>query len=97
MRYLKGSPEYEINWEIFLEMDETIPMTRSERTHLRIWVVHGRDVGSNPWKYYELDGSDMNYLKAYRIRFGASHGAWDSWEYAPFLKKDLEGKLTILN
>ncbi len=24
---------------------------------------------------------EMNYLKARRILFGASHGAWDAWEY----------------
>ncbi len=97
MRYIKGSPEYEANWEAFLEMDEAVPMTHSERLHLRRWVMYGHNVDSNPWKYFDLDGSAMNYLKAHRIRFGASHGAWDSWEYEPYLIKDLEGYLTIQN
>ena len=40
-------------------------------------------------KLFEMDGSPMNYLKARRILFGASHGPWDSWEYAPYLKPDI--------
>ena len=44
-----------------------------------------------------MDGSPMNYLKAHRIRFGASHGPWDSWEFEPYLKMDRFGKLTIPN
>ena len=95
MKFVKGTPEYELNWEMFFEMIDNIPMTRTERNELRIWVLKGYDIDANPWKYYEMDGSSMNYLKAYRIRFGASHGPWDSWEYAPYLTPDTSGDLTI--
>lgn len=97
MRFLKGSPEYDLNWDRYHEMSETIPMTRSERSQLLQWVKAGNSVDSNPWKCFELDGSPMNFLKARRILFGASHGPWDSWEFEPFLKADIFGNLSILN
>ena len=56
MRYVKNSVEYEVNWEAFHEMEELIPMTRSEHSHLHRWVKEGYDVDSNPWKYFEMDG-----------------------------------------
>ena len=95
MRYVKNSVEYEVNWEAFREMEELVPMTRSERSNLRRWVMDGNDVDSNPWKYFEMDGASMNYLKAHRIRFGASHGPWDSWEFEPYLTTDRSGKPSI--
>ena len=95
MRYVKNSVEYEVNWEAFHEMEELIPMTRSEHSHLHRWVKEGYDVDSNPWKYFEMDGTPMNYLKAHRIRFGASHDPWDSWEFEPYLTTDRSGKPSI--
>ena len=97
MKYKKDTPEYEVNWAIYHEMADAVPMTHSERSHLLKWVKDGNDIDSNPWKYFEMDGSPMNYLKAHRIRFGASHGSWDSWEFEPYLMMDRFGKLTIPN
>ena len=97
MKYKKDTPEYEVNWAIYHEMADAVPMTRSERSHLLKWVKDGNDIDSNPWKYFEMDGSPMNYLKAHRIRFGASHGSRDSWEFEPYLMMDRFGKLTIPN
>ncbi len=97
MKYRKDTPEYDLNWEVYHEMVDAVPMTRPERSQLLRWVKDGNDIDSNPWKLFEMDGSPMNYLKARRILFGASHGPWDSWEYAPYLKPDTFGELTILN
>ena len=95
MRYMRETPEYGLNCDSLREMEEAIPMTLSERTHFRKWVHDGNDVLSNPWKYFEQDGSSMNYLKAFRLRFGASHGEWDSWEYDTFMIPDGSGKRLI--
>jgi hypothetical protein len=85
MIYVRDSIEYHTNYAAFQEMEEHVPMTRFERDSFRLWVKCGHDIDSNPWKVYETDGQSMNYLKALRIRCGASHGPWDSWEYAPFV------------
>lgn len=91
MIYKKGSVDYEVNRCSLREMEEFVPMTLQERARLRQWVKEGHDVDSNPWKIYEPDGSDMNFLKAYRIKYGASHGMWDTWEYDPYLDKNPDG------
>lgn len=85
MIYAEGSVEYAVNLESLHEMEEVVPMTLRERSLLRAWVKRGHDLDSNPWKIFEPDGSNMNYLKALRIRVGASHGPWDSWEFAPYI------------
>ena len=95
MRYVRGTSEYYLNCDYLLEMEEEIPMTLSERSHLRNWVHDGNDIMSNPWKYFEVDGTSMNYLKAFRLRFGASHGEWDSWEYDTYMIPDGSGKRLI--
>jgi len=81
MRYIKGSVDYAVNLAALREMEEAVPMTLHERECLRNWVRSGHDIDSNPWRYYESDKLEMNYLKARRILFGASHGAWDTWEF----------------
>ncbi len=85
MIYASDSLEYHTNIAAFRELEEHVPMTRFERESVRLWVKFGHDIDTNPWKVYEPDGQSMNYLKALRIRRGASHGPWDSWEYAPFI------------
>ena len=70
-------------------------MTIQEREQLRKWATEGHDVDSNPWKVYEPDGSDMNYLKAYRILHGVSHEIWDSWEFDPYLCETPDGMYVI--
>ncbi len=92
MIYKKGSVDYEINLASMHEMEELIPMTVSERNDLHKWVWGGHDVDSNPWDYCEEDGSPMNYLKAKRVIFGASHGLWDDWEFASYWLRDSESK-----
>lgn len=82
MIYEKGTIDYQVNLCSLHEMEEVVPMTLLERSRLRDWAKSGHDVDTNPWKIYEPDGSDMNYLKAHRIRYGYAHGPWDSWEYA---------------
>lgn len=79
--YKRGTVDYNVNMVSLQEMEEVVPMTSSERQCLRNWAKGGHDVDSNPWNYYESDFSEMNYLKARRIKYGTSHGPWDSWEY----------------
>jgi len=81
MKYVKGSVDYEINFESYREMLNLIPTTRIERLHLLHWVQLGHDVDTNPWGFLNADGSPMNFLHGYRIRRGYSHGPWDDWEY----------------
>ena len=85
MIYARDSFEYHTNYEAFKELEEYVPMTRFERESIRLWVKFGYDIDTNPWKMCEVDGQTMNYLKALRIRCGASHGPWESWEYEPFV------------
>lgn len=95
MIYAKGSIEDAVNHCSLQEMEEAVPMTRLERSCLRKWVKSGHDIDTNPWRCYEPDGSDMNYLKAYRILYGVSHGPWDSWEYSTYIQLDSSGKYGI--
>ena len=88
MIYAKGSIEYDMNFALLREMEETIPMTLSERSRLHWWAKRGNDINSNPWKFFEPDGSPMNFLKAFRIQFGAPRGPWDSWEYETYMIPD---------
>ena len=74
MIYDKKSIDYQINKEALREMEEDVPMTLHERESIRKWVKHGHEIDSNPWDYYDSDGYMMNYLQAYRIRFGYSSG-----------------------
>lgn len=97
MRYTRGSIDYAVNVESLRKMEEVVPMTSYERSRLRNWVKDGHDVESNPWNFLNDDGSDMNYLKAFRIRFGYSHGPWDSWEYSVPWKIDSSGRFLIEN
>ncbi len=92
MRYKKGSVDYAVNLEALREMEEVVPMTRHERECLRNWARSGHDIDSNPWHYHESDHREMNYLKARRIIYGASHGAWDSWEFDLPWITTLDGK-----
>ena len=85
MKYQRDSEEYKMNRAAFRELEEVIPMTSIERSQFFHWILTGHDLDSNPWDYFEPDGSPMNYLKALRIRCGYSHGPWDSWEYAVHL------------
>ena len=79
----KKSMEYQINREALHEMEQIVPMTLEERAALRKWVKAGHEVDSNPWDYYEGDGYPMNYLQAYRIKYGYSSGPWDYWTGSP--------------
>ena len=85
MIYQQDSFEFKANRAAFLEMEKVVPMTSLERSSFRHWILNGHDLDSNPWRYFEPDGSPMNFLKAHRIRYGYSHGPWDSWEYAVHL------------
>ncbi len=81
MVYKKGSIDYQANLEAMYQLENVVPMTLQERDALRRWVRNGHDIDSNPWHYFESDRSQMTFLKARRILFGASHGPWDSWEF----------------
>lgn len=80
MRFYKGSADYEVNWSTFQEMDEIIPMTRSERSALRNWARRGYDVDTNPWNYQDSEGYQLSYLEVYRLKVGYSSGPWDYWK-----------------
>ena len=87
MIYSHDSFEYRMNRAAFREMERFVPMTGIERSSLARWILKGHDLDSNPWNYFEPDdGSPMNFLKALRIRNGYSHGPWDEWEFAPYVK-----------
>ena len=85
MIYQNNTFEYRMNLAAFRDLEEAVPMTKSERSQFTSWVLNGHDLDSNPWDYFEPDGLPMNYLKALRIRCGYSHGPCDSWEYAVYL------------
>lgn len=78
--YDKNSIDYQLNLEALREMEEYIPMTDRERSCLRRWVHKGHDPESNPWDYYGSDSIQLNYLQAFRLKFGYSSGPWDYWK-----------------
>lgn len=59
--------EREILRERLREFESAVPMTASEKKSLRQWVRAGHDINSNPWKFCDRDGWEMNYLEALRI------------------------------
>lgn len=80
MRYDRNSIDYHINMEAFHEMEDCVPMTKTERSALRLWVKKGFDIDTNPWDYSDSDGMPLNYLQAYRLEYGYSSGPWDNWK-----------------
>ncbi len=80
MRFQKGSNDYQDNIYAFYEMDDLIPMTKSERNSLRLWARSGQDIETNPWDFTDADGSPLNYLQAFRLKNGYSSGPWDYWK-----------------
>ena len=80
MTYDRYSYEYQMNLAAFFEMDYIVPMTKPERDSLRKWVREGNDLAVNPWDYLDSEGLPLNYLQAYRLRFGYNNGPWDYWK-----------------
>ena len=95
MRFANETAEYYANIDAMREMEQYIPMTRSERDLFYEWVHQGLSIDSNPWKTLEPDGSPMNFQKALRIHKGYSHGPWDSWEYADCIMSENPGFFVI--
>lgn len=80
MKIDKDSMDFHLNMEILHEMEDLVPMTRSERRSLRKWVLQGNEVESNPWDYCDGDGIPLNFLQAFRLHYGYSSGPWDYWK-----------------
>ena len=80
MIYDKHSIDYQINMLTLKDFEEVVPMTSFERSAIHKWVKNGHEIDSNPWNLLEDDGYPMNYLKAYRFKFGYSDGPWDNWK-----------------
>ena len=74
-----NSIDYHINKAELEDMEIYVPMTLRERTAIRSWVKRGNTIESNLWEYRDSSGELMNYLQAYRIRFGYIRGPWDYW------------------
>ena len=79
MIYDKDSMSYQLNKVELEDMERHVPMTLQERTAIRFWVRRGHSVESNPWDYRDSSGELMNFLQAFRIRFGYVRGPWDYW------------------
>ena len=80
MIYDKNSIDYQVNIWALHEMEEIVPMTLYERKCIRKWVRTGHEIESNPWDYTDSDGLPLNYLQAFRLKYGFSSGPWDSWK-----------------
>lgn len=80
IKYQKKTIDYQLNMATFHEMDECVPMTKSERDALRCWVKKGYDIETNPRDYVDSDGEPLNYIQAYRLKNGYSSGPWDYWK-----------------
>ena len=72
--------DYQVNLVALEEMEDVVPMTPYERKALRRWVHRGHEVESNPWDYKDADGYQLNYLQAFRLKYGYSSGPWDYWK-----------------
>lgn len=74
------SIDHQLHLEELREMENIVPMTLSERDHIRKWVRQGHSIDDNPWDLYDSAGIPMNYLRAHRVIFGFSLGPWTSWD-----------------
>lgn len=79
MRHDEKAIDHQFNIRALEEMELTIPMTVPERNNLRRWVRQGHEPDSNPWDYRDADGVLLNFLQAFRLRYGYSSGPWDYW------------------
>ena len=79
-KFPRKSADYEVNLAALHEFEEIVPLTLPERDQLRNWVKKGFSIDSNPWAYVDEDGYLMNYIQAYRLRYGYSSGIWDTWK-----------------
>ncbi|MFR0848614.1 MAG: hypothetical protein ACLSG9_12120 [Eubacterium sp.] len=68
----KNSMDYQLNLLALEEMENLVPMTLHERTCIRKWVKSGHEIESNPWHYLDADGMPLNYLQAFRLKYGIS-------------------------
>lgn len=80
MEYMPQTIDYQVNILALKEMEEIVPMTIHERNRLRRWVRAGHELDSNPWHYSDSDGYPLNYLHAFRLKYGYSSGPWDYWK-----------------
>jgi len=89
----KKSIDYQVNLWTLHEMEEVVPMTLYERKAIHKWVRSGHEIESNPWNYLDSDGMPLNFLQAYRLKYGYSSGPWDYWtgeEHQVFWHDDLK-------
>jgi len=82
MKQEENSFGRELCLEEMHEMEETIPMTLSERNRVRKWVYSGHTVRENPWRYKDSDGYELNYLDAYHHHLEEIWGEF----YRPFYR-----------
>jgi len=80
MKVNKDTIDYQVNLVELHEMEESVPMTLSERHAIRKWVHRGNDIESNPWDYRDGDEAQLNFLEAFRLKYGYSSGPWDYWK-----------------
>ena len=76
----KNSMDYQLNLLALEEMENLVPMTLHERTCIRKWVKSGHEIESNPWHYLDADGMPLNYLQAFRLKYGYPSGPWNYWK-----------------
>ena len=79
-KYDRLSIDYQVNILALEEMESIVPMTTRERNSLRKWVRKGHELESNPWDYTDGEGYLLNYLQAFRLKYGYSSGPWDYWK-----------------
>ena len=80
MKPHKNSMDYQLNLLALEEMENLVPMTLHERTCIRKWVKSGHEIESNPWHYLDADGMPLNYLQAFRLKYGYPSGPWNYWK-----------------
>lgn len=76
----KESMDYHCNLMELDDMEDRIPMTRNERNCIRKWVRNGHSIETNPWNYTDSDNYQLNYLQAFRLKYGYPSGRWDYWK-----------------
>lgn len=66
--------QHALQLELLRELEETVPMTLSEREKVRDWVYYGNDIETNPWGYTDAAGYPLSYLAA--LRYETEGYAW---------------------
>lgn len=56
------------------------PDKNSMDYQLNLLALEEMEIESNPWHYLDANGMPLNYLQAFRLKYGYPSGPWNYWK-----------------